>query len=85
MEIDREAVAMGALRRELEVIASCELGDVLDSWDARSDEQNERLARYLRSEWAPFGMLSNEKARECGMSLSRERREARAILRKIGG
>lgn len=74
-----------ALRHELEAIASCELGDVLDSWGSLTEEQERRLARYLRSELAPFGMLSNEKARENGENLAAVRREARQVLARMEG
>lgn len=72
------------LRHELDVIASCELGDILDAWDTGlSHEQASRLARYLTSELSGYGMLSVEKARECGVPLATERREARAVLARI--
>lgn len=70
------------LRWELEAVASCELGYVLDAavW---SPEMVSHLVRYLRSELAAYGMLSNEKARECGQSLGTERRQARALLARL--
>lgn len=68
------------LRDELEAIAGDELRDVLDSWNHWTDEQERRLVRYLRAEMGGYGMLSVEKARECGVSLGRERAEARKLL-----
>ncbi len=68
------------LRQELEAIASQELRDVLDSWGALSEDQAARLASYLRSELAPHGMLSVEKARENGESLTVQRRQARRMI-----
>lgn len=76
-------VEMGReLRHELECVASCELGYVLDAsvWDAG---MREHLARYLTSELGAYGMLSVEKARECGQSLGTERRQARALLARL--
>jgi|tagenome__1003787_1003787.scaffolds.fasta_scaffold14780112_1 hypothetical protein len=68
------------LRAELEVIASNELGDILDAWAQWTPEQIDRLTAYLRAEMTPGGMLSVDKARDAGHSLGRERRQARAIL-----
>jgi hypothetical protein len=69
-----------ALKHELEVIAGDELSDVLQAWPMLNSDQADRLARYLRSELDGYGMLSLAKARECGMSLGKERAQARAVL-----
>lgn len=72
-----------ALVAELDVIASEELGDVLDAWPVLSEDQAGRLRRYLVAELDGYGLLSVEKARECGQSLGRERAEARRVLRVL--
>lgn len=85
---------MNELRNELETIASCELGDVLDKWrdvfsrpatEELTDEQAARLARYLRAEMGAYGLLSVEHGRENGTSLAAVRRQARMILRRMEG
>jgi hypothetical protein len=82
---ERNKVKFAALKSELEAIAGDELGEILNSWDCLSDDQASRLVRYLRSELAPYGMLSTEKARENGQSLSKERAEAKRIIVKLEG
>ena len=74
-----------ALKAELDAVASVELGDVLDSWDdgTLSLGQARRLKGYLVSEMGSWGMLSVEKARDCGATIGRERVEARKVIRAI--
>jgi hypothetical protein len=71
------------LHDELEVIASEELRGVLDSWGEWDVKQERQLVAYLYKELRPLGMLSNEKAREAGHSLAKERAEARRLLARL--
>ena len=51
---------------ELEIVASEELADVLRAWPTLTDLQADRLARYLREECGPAGLLSEQARREAG-------------------
>lgn len=68
---------------ELQVIASDELADVLAQWSILSDEQEDKLAKYLREELDTYGMLSVEKGREAGQPMAAIRKDARHLLRDI--
>lgn len=74
----------GHLHEELRAIASDELADELAAWLNWTDEQEAKLARYLREELATHGMLSVEKGREAEQAMGDIRRDARRLLAKIG-
>lgn len=67
------------LRNELEVIASVELGDILDNWDQLTDEQRSRLHFYIEEEMLAYstGLLTRDQLME-----NHTRQEASAIMRQ---
>lgn len=63
------------LRQELSAIAPDELGDILDNWDNLTEEQVQRLHKYLKRETSTSGLLSHEQQDERLIGLEGEDRQ----------